>query len=122
MVPANVVGRGCKPQSIREPVYGDAVSDDDRQRRRMGDATRDRIAKLENGWSIPDEDQEITEKKAEPVKPRAPTDPAEIVPTTPFDRSPEPELLEAVPTTTTPPEALEVLRGAAARRSDSEIQ
>ncbi len=88
----------------------------------MGDATRDRIAKLENGWSVPDEDHEITEKKAEPVKPRPPTDPVDVVPTAPFERSPEPELLDMVPTTTTAPEALEVLRGATARRSDSEIQ
>jgi len=70
------------------------VSDDDRQKRRLGDATRDRIAGLADGWSVPGQPGD---KKDE--KPRALTDAGEAVATTPFER----ETFEnAAPTTVAP--------------------
>jgi predicted nucleic acid-binding Zn-ribbon protein len=98
-------------------VYRAAVSDDDRQRRRLGDATRDRIARLEEGWSVPGQASGISPESASSVG-RAATDPAEVVPTTPFER---PDA-DGDDRDDAPPEALALLRGATARRSDSEIR
>jgi predicted nucleic acid-binding Zn-ribbon protein len=95
------------------------VPDDDRQRRRLGDATKDRIAALEDGWSLPAQPTGSAKEA-----PRAPTDPQEVVPTAPFDRAPEESFEAEQATEVAPPshEALELLRGAARRRTNSEIQ
>lgn len=61
------------------------MSEDDRQKRRLGDATRDRIAGLAEGWSVPGQPAEKAEETA-----RALTDPAEMVPTTPFEKEEPP--------------------------------
>ena len=45
--------------------YRGAVSEEDRQRRRLGDATRDRIADLADGWKLPGQE---AEKKAETAR------------------------------------------------------
>lgn len=90
------------------------MTEDDREKRRLGDATRDRIAGLAEGWSVPGQP---AEKKGE----RAPSE-SEGAATTPFAK--EETFEHAAPTTVAapPPEALEVLRGAAARASDDEVQ
>jgi predicted nucleic acid-binding Zn-ribbon protein len=108
------------------------VSEDDRQRRRLGDATRDKIANLADGWSVPGQAGGTTPDSAKSARPL--TDPAEAVSTLPFDRAPDDEdsdldrtddgFGEEQQTDVAPPsrEALEILRGDAVRRSDSEIQ
>lgn len=112
--------------------YRAAVSDDDRQRRRLGDATKDRIADLADGWSIPGQPPAIArEDSADPASreadtrpARAITDPAEAIPTSPFAVFDTPEGFEHTQANTVsppPPEALEVLRGAAARASDDTV-
>ncbi len=101
------------------------MSDDDRQRRRLGDATKDRIADLAEGWSVPAQAPVTTPKKptpgpapapaqATPVAPRFPTDPGDVAPTAPYEKADD-GFEDARPTTVAapPPEALDVLRGKA---------
>jgi hypothetical protein len=85
------------------------VPEDERQRRRLGDATRDRIADLADGWNVP---SQPPDPKGTPA-PRPPTD-SEGIPTAPYEKADEPpDSFDQKPTTVAapPPEALEVLRG-----------
>jgi hypothetical protein len=107
------------------------VSEDDRQRRRLGDATRDRIADLADGWSVPAQAIETERQTALPpvepepapddedgadpgldtvrqaAAPEAPavartlTDPAEALSTAPYERTDGFE--QARPTVVAPP-------------------
>ncbi len=103
------------------------VSEDDRQRRRLGDATRDRIADLADGWSVPaqaieterqtalppaglaggDEDDPGLDTVRQAAVPEAPvvartlTDPAEALSTAPYERADGFE--QARPTVVAPP-------------------
>jgi len=68
--------------------YRGAVSDDERLRRRLGDATRDRIADLADGWSLP---AQPTDAAAKDAGGRVGT---EAVDTDRFEKESAPEALE----------------------------
>jgi hypothetical protein len=113
--------------------YRRAVSEDDRQRRRMSDATKDRIADLADGWSVPAQPSETPKKSsAKPPTPPPPppprgtpapkpaprkaTDPQEAVATVPYDKAePEPE-----PEPESHPEPMDII-ARKATRSDADI-
>ena len=122
----------------RGACYCAPVSDDDRQRRRMGDATKDRIADLADGWSVPAQPAETRKKtpskppptppppppRATPVPkdapprgqaPRAPSDPQEAIATVPYEK-------EEPPPRPATQEPMDIIAEKASRSSDSEIQ
>lgn len=113
-----MAGRTATRGEFRRCVIVGAVSEDDRQERRLGDATRNRIADLADGWSLPAQDPG-SEARSE-TKPRPATD----HPTEPFEKdAPETFAAEQATAVGEPtPEALAALRGHAQRASTADVQ
>ncbi len=72
----NDIGTPCQPDwqaRRRTPqvpsCYGASVPDDERTRRRLGDATRSRIADLASGWTVDPEPEPEPESTTEPDEP-----------------------------------------------------